>query len=129
MAVRLARLAWLVVSVSAVVGCHHAPPPETNGEMPTGEIAVQVVNHNFADMVIYLLDNGVRNRLGTAYAAGTGVFFIPWARVASNGTLRLIADLIGGTRSAVTDRLTVRPGSMVVWTIENVLAQSSVGVY
>jgi hypothetical protein len=29
----------------------------------------------------------------------------------------------------VTDRLSVRPGSMVVWTIEPVLAQSSAAVY
>jgi hypothetical protein len=87
-----------------------------------------VVNHNFSDVVIYLDERGHRSRLGLAGGENTTVFFLPWQRVAS-GTLRLLGDPIGSSTLLHTELLSVRQGSMVVWTIESSLAQSNAAVY
>ena len=59
-------------------------------------------------------------RCSTCSAAG--------CRVAT-GTLRLLGDPVGGSTMLRTDVLSIRAGSLVVWTIESSLAQSNAAVY
>ena len=125
---RLGRVVLLSLATLSSAGCNR-PPPDPRTGPSRGEIAIRVVNRSVSDMVIELVEDGVRSRLGTAYGGGTGVFFVRWERVQGSGALRLLADPVGSTQVVVTDRLTVRAGSMVVWTIEPVLAQSSAAVY
>jgi hypothetical protein len=119
----IALLAGLSLSITA---CHHAIKPQP--EPDTGEVAIRVVNHNFADVVIYLDERGHSSRLGLAGGENTTVFLLPWPRVAT-GTLRLVGDPIGGSTMLRTETLSVRPSSLVVWTIESSLGQSNAAVY
>jgi len=125
----LARAPLLSLVLLGMVACHHRPPPDSRAGPPRGEIAIRVINRSVSDVVIEMVDGGVPSRLGTAYGGATDVFFVPWERVQSSGSLRLLGDPVGSTQAIVTDRLSVRPGSMVVWTIEPVLTQSSAAVY
>jgi hypothetical protein len=111
------------------VACHHHANPEVEPDLNAGEIAIRVINHNFADMVVNLEENGRRYRLGLAGGENTTLFFVPWRRVANSGTLRLLADPVGASTVIRTETLSVRSGSLVVWTIESSLQQSSAGVY
>jgi hypothetical protein len=125
---RLGRFVLLSLATLSLAGCNR-PPPDPRVGAPRGEIAIRVANRSVSDLVIDLLEDGLRTRLGTAYGGMTAVFFVPWERVHGSGTLQLLADPVGSSQVVVTDRLSVRPGSMVVWTIEPVLAQSSAAVY
>jgi len=125
---RLRSLVVVWLAILSSTGCHHAPPNPAAGP-PRGEIAIRVINRSVSDVVVELVEDGVRSRLGTAYGGMTGVFFVRWERVQGTGIVRLLGDPVGGSQIVVTDRLSVRPGSMVVWTIEPVLAQSSAAVY
>jgi hypothetical protein len=124
------RLASAVAALGilGVAGCHR-PAADPRAGPPKGEVAVRVVNQSLSDVVIYLVESGVRSRLGTAYGGATSVFFVAWQRVEGAGTVRLLGDPIGGPRAIVTDPLSVRAGSMVVWTLERVLPQSYTAVY
>lgn len=116
------------LGILMVAGCH-SPAADPRAGPPKGEVAVRVVNQSLSDVVIYLVEGGVRSRLGTAYGGATSVFFLPWGRVEAAGTVRLLGDPVGGPRAILTDPLGVRAGSMIVWTLTRVLSQSYAAVY
>jgi hypothetical protein len=109
-------------------GCHR-PAADPRIDQPRGEVAIRVINHSVSDVVIELLENGVRSRLGTSYGGNTNVFLLSWERLRGSGTVRLLGDPVGSDAVITTDLLSVRPGAMVVWTIEPVLTQSSASVF
>ena len=109
-------------------GCHGSRVDPKVGPSRS-EIAIRVVNRSVSDLVINLVQGGLRSRLGTSYGGMTNVFFLPWERLRGTGTMRLLGHPVGSSVELVTDQLTVRPGSLVVWQIEPVLAQSSAAVY
>ena len=96
-------------------GCRPSAPPE--GPMPDAPTSVRVENRGFADMVIYVVGpSGARQRLGIATGSATTSFPLPRTMIYS-GTVRFVADPIGGQRSPVSEEINVRPGDEVVLTI------------
>src|SRR5713101_5605348 len=60
------------------------PAPESPVNAPEGEIALNVVNHNYLDVVIYVLHHGVRTRVGSVTGSTSTVFLLP-ARLLGQG--------------------------------------------
>jgi hypothetical protein len=125
---RLGFIVLLSLATWSSAACHR-PPPDPRVGPSRSEIAIRVVNRSVSDLVINLVQGGLRTRLGTSYGGMTNVFFLPWERLRGSGTMRLLGHPVGSSVEVVTDQLSVRPGSMVVWSIEPVLAQSSAAVY
>ena len=78
---------------------------------------LQVENRGFADMVVYAISGGQRVRLGLANGNSTKSFTIPRTLIRGAGTLRFLADPIGGSRSPISEELVVQPGDIVTLTI------------
>ena len=78
---------------------------------------VQVENQGFSDMVIYALDGVQRVRLGLVTGHSTKTLPIPRYLIGAGGTLRFLADPIGGNRTPVSEQMTVQPGDVVSLTI------------
>jgi hypothetical protein len=103
---------------------------------PEGEIALNVVNHNYLDVVIYVLHHGVRTRVGSVTGSTSTVFLLP-ARLLGQGReiqLRGYAigkkdTALGGEEYASTEILIVQQGQYIEWTLETDLRRSSVAVY
>lgn len=78
---------------------------------------IDIENHDFNDMTVYVLVNGARTRLGIAAGHQTTVLTIP--RYLVNGTtyLRFVADPIGGTRTPVSEEIDVSTGDALVMVI------------
>lgn len=95
----------------------------------TDEARVQVSNHNWADMTVYVIRNGMRQRLGTVTSMASRVFRIPPTLVNASGDLRLLADPVGSTHTYTSSSVHVWPGQTVDFKIENHLAISSVSVF
>jgi hypothetical protein len=93
------------------------------------KVAIVVSNHHWLDVRIYMVRGGVTRRLGTAGSQSTTTFTVPVHRLDANGEIRLRAETIGGNDAVETDRLMLRGGEEVVWTIESQMALSSVLVY
>lgn len=78
---------------------------------------MRVENQGFSDMVIYALSGAQRVRLGTVTGNSTRSFTIPRYLVGGAGSLRFLADPIGGTRTPVSEEMSVQPGEVVTLTI------------
>jgi hypothetical protein len=90
---------------------------------------VEVTNHNWLDMRVYVVRAGNRFRLGTVSTMGTQVFQLPRAFSTYAGGLQLVADPIGSREFHMTQPLSIAPGQLVSFKIENHLAISTVSVW
>lgn len=120
----------LLVGFAAGAGCHHAkhadqPEPDTS---PV-DVPLEIDNHNWLDVVIYVLHDGERSRIGIANASSQSSFVLPARMVGQGHELRLLCHPIGGEGGTVTETVTVQPGQYIEWTLENDLNRSAIGVY
>lgn len=110
-----------------------ARQPKPSGAEPaaapaaaSNEVAIQVRNECSCSVTVYLLQGGQRSRIGTVRGLSTETFSLPRQ---STGDVQLLADAIGSLEAARTERLVVRAGQYIVWTLAADLSRSSVAVY
>ena len=108
-------------------GSRAAPPPAF--DVPEGEIALSVTNHNYLDVVIYVLHDGLQTRVGTVTGSSSAVFFLPARLLGQAREIRLFGDAVGSDAFARTEILIVQRGQYIEWTLETDLRRSSVGVF
>ena len=101
----------------------------TAAEDPEGEIALNVTNHNYLDVVVYVIHDGVQTRVGTVTGSSSTVFFLPTRLLGQGRQIQLYGDAIGNDTYARTDVLVVQRGQYIEWTLETDLQRSSVGVF
>lgn len=122
------RTCWMIL-LALAVGCSRAPAPEVDADAAPADLAVQIVNRGWSDVVVLFSAGGGWERLGHAGAAKTTNFFVPWRRLAGAGVVRLQADPTDGSNKLISENLLVQPGRVVVWTLERQLDQSNIAVY
>src|SRR5438876_9455674 len=75
------RRAYAALALLLLVGpaCFfgHKPAGRPAVDFREGEVALRVVNHTNLDVVIYLVHDGVRTRVGSVTAASSTAFFVP----------------------------------------------------
>ena len=108
---------------------HRKPSAQAVVAAPAGEIALQVTNHNYLDVVVYVLHDGQRTRIGTVTGSSSQVFYLPVRLLGQGHEIQLYGDAIGSPDFARTERLIIQPGQYIEWTLESDLNRSSVGVY
>lgn len=104
-----------ILTVVALTAC--AGQSRQEGPAPTDSAVVQVENQGFDDMVIYAVNGSQRVRLGLANGSSTRSFNIPSYLVGGAGSIRFLADPVGGSRAPVSEELSVQPGDVVTLTI------------
>ena len=95
---------------------------------PEGKIALSVTNHNYLDVVIYVLHDGQQTRVGTVTGSSSQQFYLR-PLLGMDREIRLLGHPIGGQTTARTETLVVQPGQHIEWTLETDLRRSGVGVY
>jgi hypothetical protein len=131
---RVLRLATALLLPVAATACFvfnrgNKPGEESATYTPESEIALNVTNHNYLDVVVYVLHDGQRTRVGTVSGSSSTVFFLPTRLIGQAREIRLFGDAIGSDAYAVTDILVVQRGQYIEWTLETDLRRSSVGVF
>ena len=124
------RAVWMLVALVGLSGC--GASQDTGDVEPmtaTGPVTVVAENRRSDDVVVSLVRDGFRERLGLVTAQTNGNFEIPRSQVSGAGRIRLIATPIAGRRSFVSEQLTLRPGSEVTVSLTPLLGQSLVRVY
>ncbi len=121
----------MVLLAILCLGCHNrtadgSPAPV---DAPRADIILLVRNHHWLDLNVYLMRGTLKQRLGTVTGASEKSFNIPWARLAGETGLRLLADPVGQREELREEVLAVNPGSVVEWTIEGGMRSSSISVY
>lgn len=87
-----------------------------------------VENHNWSDVNVYAVRDGLSVRLGTVTSMQTARFYVPADLVVGSSTLRLAADPIGALQGYTTGPIPVQPGQRIALTIENDLAISAYAI-
>jgi len=118
-----------LLAVAPACWRHRGPARATEDSAPAGEIALRVTNHNFLDVIVYVVHDGQRTRVGTVTGSSTQVFFLPLRLLGQGREIQLLGDPVGSSDVARTDILIVQPGQYIEWTLETDLRRSSVGVY
>ena len=124
-----AAFAALLAAASACFVFNRGKSGQRAAASPEGEIALSVTNHNYLDVVIYVLHDGQRTRVGMVTGSSSAVFFIPVRLLGMGRELQLYGDAIGSYDYARTETLVIQPGQYIEWTLETQLRRSSVGVF
>lgn len=77
------------------------------------ETTLEVQNRNFLDMNLFVVRGGQRVRLGRVTGSDTEILTIPDYIVRGAGTLRFLADPIGGRNEPITREILVNRGERV----------------
>lgn len=123
-------LAAILVCLQA--GCargHKTTAPQAAFTVPQTEFAIRVTNHNYLDVVLYVLHDGLQTRIGTVTGSSAQTFFLPVRLLSHSGEIRLYGDPVGNDEYALTDVLVVQPGQYIDWTLETDLRRSSAAVF
>ena len=120
-----------IALAAAMLGCRGSQFPEDmlSEASPTETVILDVQNHNWADVIIYVVHDGRRTRLNTVRATKTTWLIIPPNLIGQVGILQLIARRVGAYDRYVSPSISIRTGSTVVLTLESDLSRSSVAVW
>jgi hypothetical protein len=122
----------IVSALTLTIACARQPGPDgvdTALADPNTPVAVEVENHGWSDATIYLLSGGLTRRVGMVTGSSSQSFTVPSSYIGTMGEVRLQAHPIGSSGTMTTDLMTVQPGQIIRFTVENHLANSSYGVY
>jgi hypothetical protein len=100
------------------------PPPSS-----LMSVVLDIENHNWADVVLYVIHDGRQTRLTQVGAAHDLSIEIPPQLQGQTGMIRLAVRRIGGRDSYVSEAISLRGGPSVRLTIESNISRSSVGVW
>jgi hypothetical protein len=118
--------------VLACAGRHPTPEALASSDTATAApepVVLEVENHNWADVVLYVVHDGVQTRFTQVAAAHNVSIEIPPRLQGQMGVIRIAARRIGGTDSYVSQAISVRGSTAVRLTIESSLNHSSIGVW
>ena len=118
----------LIAILLAASACSHRRRSGSMSEPPP-DVTLQVTNHNFLDVTIFVLHEGQRIRMGLATGSSSQSFTIPGRLVELTHEIALLGQAIGSGERVRTEILTVRPGQRIEWTLATELRRSIVGVY
>lgn len=108
---RHARTGLAALVLLGLVACSQQGEPRE----PQPRTTLEVDNQANLDMNIYVVrSSGARERLGTATAHTRTTFTIPERLIFGLTPLRFMADPIGGSRTPVSQEITVQPGDNIV---------------
>ena len=99
-----------VLSLSSAAACVHTtrPAPE---ELPT---FLRVENQALQDATVYVWQSSSRLRLGRVGSLSTVTLRIPSSQIFGPTPLRFQLDFLAGSRTPLTEQITVIPGDTVV---------------
>lgn len=90
---------------------------------------VRVANHNFSDVTVYVVQSGMRSRLGLVTGLTTRRFSLPQGVSLVGGDIRIFADPVGDAQTYLSPPVRLAPGQALDLTLGAILNLSSVSVW
>lgn len=121
----------LYISALGVHGCFFGSKAEVSPEDPSSsaDVPLQVFNHHWLDVTIYVIHDGQRTRLGVAGGSAETHMVLPSRLLGVGRDIQLYGDPIGSSERAITEVIVVQPGQFIEWSLEWGLERSSVAIY
>lgn len=125
---RNARLAVLMLMLAlTAASCSRGRKGEST-PVPSGPVSLRVENHNWVNVIVYVLHDGQRTRLGMAAGSKVTDLTIPYWIVRQASTIQLYGDPVGSNDSVASEAVTVRPWMRLAWTLETDLSRSALAI-
>ena len=134
----LAALAFSLVA-GTIVGCAHRRDPSTSpapstasssdDSAPLDNPVLEIENHNWSDIVVFVLHDGRSSRLAQVTAGRSLAVPLLPQHIGAMGTLRLTVHPIGGSSDYTSESLSLRTGNTIRLTVESSVGRSSVAVW
>ncbi|MGH7622442.1 MAG: hypothetical protein ACREMU_08905 [Gemmatimonadaceae bacterium] len=90
---------------------------------------VRITNHNWNDMELYAIRNGVKRVLGTVGAAQQATVLITDDMLDTDGRIQLAARIQGRRDMLIMDPVRIPNGDLLDWSLENDTARSTLGYF
>jgi hypothetical protein len=126
---RIRVLTASLLCLAATAACGSARHSKESPSPGSSEILLEVENHHWSDIVIYLMNGNQSQRLGMVSGVSTKNFVFPYRQIATGGRVRLRAHPVGGKASFTSEDVVIQSGQSLKWTLESDLKRSSVAVY
>ena len=129
---RVFRTTVAIAFAATAIACRGSQlPGDVLPELASADaqLILEVQNHNWADVVIYVVHDGKRSRLTSVTAAKKASLIIPPNLIGQVGNLQLVARRVGANDRYVSQPISIRTGSTIVLTLESKLSHSSVAVW
>jgi hypothetical protein len=118
----------LLALAVAIGGC--ARPKAGDDLNLDASSTLNVVNHHWSDVDVYVVRDGQRQRVGTVTAAAEENFELSPSITKGGGTLQLQAHAVGSSGGISSEPISVRPGGMqITWTLESNLSRATLAIY
>ena len=115
--------------LAATSACGSARHSKESPSPGNSEILLDVENHHWSDIVIYLMNGNQSQRLGMVSGVSSKSFVFPYRQIATGGRVRLRAHPVGGQGSFTSEDVVIQSGQGIKWTLESDLKRSSLTVY
>lgn len=112
-----------------LAGCVHRQSTLDDAASAPQGATLEVQNLGFVDCDIYVLHDGVRERVGSVVATRSASFDLRSSQLGNSGTLQLIARPIGGNWSYTSEAFVIHDGQSIEWTLADDINRSFVSVY
>lgn len=122
------RMLGLAALLLGCAGKSKDGDPDVEPSDAQAEVALEVENHSWNDVVIYLVRSTAAERIGTVGSLNTKTFVFPFRKLGIGNDARLRADPIGSDQVFTSENLLVQPGQWIKWTLESDLSRSFVTV-
>lgn len=93
---------------------------------PPPPVTLEVINNNWADMVVYVIRGGQRVRVLTVVSTMVASIVLPRDLVGPGGEVRVFATAIGGPARYLSPTVYALPGGTVEVNLEIVLNHSTI---
>jgi hypothetical protein len=126
------RPAVLLLVLALSTGCHRTAEDSEQTPAPaaeSNEVSLEIINHHWLDVTIYVVRDGQPARVGIANASSSVSFVLPSRMLGQGGEIRLLGRPIGGAGGTASETVVVQPGQWIEWTLESDLSRSTIGVY
>ncbi len=127
---------WLLYTVASgcllSTACHHNP---RQGKDPASEVVfnqpvtLEVANHNWSDVTVYVVYGSQRTRLTTVTATQEAAVTLPAHALRPSGEIRLLAHAVGNPNTFLSEVIVAKSGMTIAWTLETDLHRSSLAVW
>ncbi len=86
---------------------------------------VEIANHNWRDLRVFVNRGGSRFRLGTVTSMNDASYHIPSDILVPGARIRIVVEIIGSSDALTTPEVPVESGLVIQWNIENYLSNST----
>jgi len=116
---------------TAACATHHAGPADARADsvLAAEQLVLEIENHNWSDVVIFILHDGRSARLAQVTAGRSLSVPLLARHISPMGTFQIAVHPIGGSSDYRSESLSARTGTTVRLTVENTVGRSSVAVW